>query len=88
MAINCIVDSEIEFVITIRHVDHVISDIKGRQKDSSFSDTLGSVRETLEKLPVSAFRDTDSEALAVMALKRLIDKKFLPIAQQQLGLDE
>lgn len=72
----------------VKEVDHVLSDIRGRAKDNSFEDTLKGVREKLEKLPVSAFRGSDSEALAVMSLKRLIDKKYLPMAQQQLGLDD
>lgn len=72
----------------VRDVDNVIRDIKGREKDSIFANTVKGVKEKLEKLPVSAFRGSDSETLAVMSLKRLIDKKFLPIAQQQLGLGQ
>lgn len=72
----------------IKLVDHTLNDIRGREKDSSFEDTLKIVRERLEKLPISAFRDSDSEAMSIMALKRLIDRKFLPIAQNQLGLED
>jgi hypothetical protein len=72
----------------IRNVDNIIRDIKGRAKDSSFADALKGVKDTLENLPISAFRDTDSEALAVMSLKRLIDQKFLPIAHRHLGIDQ
>lgn len=71
-----------------RSVDNVIRDIKDRAKHSNFLDTLRGVRDTLERLPISSFRDTDSEALAVMSLQRLIDKKFVPIALQHLGIDE
>jgi len=80
---------ELDFIrLGAKRIDNVIRDINDRKKDSSFADTLKNVRDTLEKLPVSAFRDTDREAMAVMSLKRLIDKKFVPIAQQQLGLDD
>ena len=72
----------------VKSIDNALRDIRGRQKDTSFADTLTSVRQKLEKLPISAFRDTDSEAIAIMSLKRLIEKKFVPLAQRRLGLDK
>ena len=72
----------------IRDIDAVIGDIRGRARDSEFADTLQSVKKRLENLPISAFRGSDSEAVAVMALKRLIDTKFLPLARRQLGVDD
>lgn len=72
----------------VKSIDNALRDIRGRQKDTSFADTLTSVRQKLEKLPISAFRDTDSEAIAIMSLKRLIEKKFVPLAQRRLGIDK
>ena len=72
----------------IRNIDAVISDLKGKAKDSQFADTLLSAKIQLENLPISAFKRSDGEAVAIMALKRLIDTKFLPLAQRQLGIDE
>ena len=71
-----------------RTIENVLSDMAGRAKDSSFIDTINAVREKLEKLSVSSFRDSDADALAVMALKRLIDKKLLPLAASRLELEE
>ncbi len=80
-------EGEMELVrVGIRELDDVLSDIRAREKDSNFLDTLIKVRKNLDRLPVSAFRETDGEAVAIMALKRLVDGKFVPIAQQHLGI--
>lgn len=71
----------------IKDVDSVIGDIRGKVKDSEFSDTLLSAKKHLESLPIRAFKGSDNEAVAIMALKRLIDTKFLPLAQRHLGVD-
>ena len=83
------IDGELELVRAgIRDMEDVLADIKGRERESTFWDTLTSVRQKLERLPLSTFRETDREAVAIMSLKRLVDNRFVPIAEQHLGIDE
>ena len=82
-------EGELELVrVGVREMDDILADIKGRERETTFLNTLASVRQKLERLPLSSFRETDREAVAIMSLKRLVDKRFVPIAEQHLGIDE
>jgi hypothetical protein len=69
-------------------LDQVLARHKDSKRDTQFKTTLESIREQLSSLPVSSFHATDSEALAIVSVKRLIDKTFWPLAQEQLGLND
>ena len=69
-------------------LEQVLDRLKHSVQDARFKTALDDVRDKLNALSIGSFNNTDAEVLAIMSLKRLIDKKFLPLAQHQLGLDE
>jgi hypothetical protein len=71
----------------ILNADQIVARQSDTARHTRFKHTLDDARELLSSLSVSTFRGTDAEAVAIMSLKRLIDDKFVPLAQQQLGLD-
>ena len=68
-------------------VERVLERHRNLAKDTRFQSGIDEVREKLGEIPLVSFKETDAEAVAIMALKGLIDKKFLPLAKRQLGLD-
>ena len=71
-----------------RSIDAVISDIKDRKKDKIFLDKTESILQSLQKLNVSAFKESDREAEVIFKMKALIDRRLWPLAAKVLGIEQ
>lgn len=68
-------------------VDRILENQRNAVRDTRFQNAIDEVREKLGDISLMSFKATDAEAVSIMSLKSLIDKKFLPLAKRQLGLE-